>query len=380
MQKEKEIIKDIEQRKIEPSFTALSVMGGYLRGLKMRFGYLVDKIDIALSEYLYLRAIGEDPNWTRRNCVNFFNSLYYGIQATIVDNIIKPGYDAHMVGRKIFIKDTIEQAIKNGTKHIIILGGGYDPRAFLVAQAYQEKYPDLRIYELDRGSTRRIKIDALRNIPEHLGIPQPKVTELDEAAIQFNENLVCIECDFTEDNLEETLTRYGYKKGEEALVIGEGLSMYLTFGQIRQLLSSLAALFSENSQFLVSFIPFVSEISSAHQAAINSSKEEYKTSLKPEEVIPFIAEQGFQVKAKLFGESIQEAMGNHHVVELERKKPTMGKENYYLLQTDPNNEGIKTIEEVPHITFAIPPKEENKEKEVEVNEEDEKDSSTCSLM
>ncbi|KTD37476.1 hypothetical protein Lnau_0666 [Legionella nautarum] len=66
---------------------------------------------------------------------------------------------------------------------------------------------------------------------------------------------------------------------------------------------------------------------------------------------------------------------NHKAVELEQKNPRMGKENYYLLQPDPENEGIQTIDEVPDLTLVIPSPEEIIE-----NEDTNESPSTCRFM
>lgn len=372
MQDSKEVAKDIQRLKAQPSITALSVVGGFVRGLDTEYGHLFKECDLALAKHIYYSAIKADPNFIRRNLVNAFTGTFYSFQSWFLETTVKPGYDVHMVGRKKLVRDSIEQAIGEGAKHIIILGGGYDPRAFLASQ----EYPEVKFYELDRGDTRNIKIHALKNLPDHLQLSPPKVTIIDNSAVQFNDNLLCIECDFITDDLEATLTCYGYQAGEETFVIGEGLTMYLTLKNIQQLLTSLSQLFSHKSRFLVSFLPSISEIGSIHQTAINSTKEEYTASLKPEEVIPFVKEQGFQVKGKLFGEEIQIAFGNHKVVELEHKNAKMGKENYYLLQPDPENEGIKTIDEVPNLTLVMPSPEEITHKA----DADDEPSSMCRFM
>lgn len=77
----------------------------------------------------------------------------------------------------------------------------------------------------------------------------------------------------------------------------------------------------------------------------------------------------------MFGEAIQIAFGNHKVAELDHKNATMGKENYFLLQPDPENEGIKTIDEVPNLTLVMPSPEKITQKE-----DADEPSSMCRFM
>ncbi len=332
----------------QPSLTALSVIGAFARGLETYYGQWFNKIDLYLVQYIYLYAIKSDANIVRRMLMSFFHCVPYTIQSRFFDRLVSPGYDAHMVGRKKLVRDTIEQAIAEGTQHVIILGAGYDPRALLAAR----QYPHVTFYELDRGITRQIKLSALQCMPNNLNFEPVLVTELNSWAVTFNHNLFCLECDFTSNDLISVLTAYGYNAHEKTLVIVEGVTMYLTHKHVRQLLA-FNEFFSEDSQILLSFLACMPKPGSFHRIAIDSTDEQYKTVLQPQDVLSFAQLEGFYVTKKMLFECMQTAMGNNKVAALYKKNQTLSQEHYFILQKGLSKQSINNIDDVPNITFNV---------------------------
>jgi methyltransferase (TIGR00027 family) len=93
-----------------------------------------------------------------------------------------------MLVRTRFIDEHLKVAIKNGATQIVVLGAGFDSRAYRL----REVLGGARVFEVDFGPTREYK---KRRIPEVLGaLPR---------------NVVYVPIDFTRDTLKKVLERAG---------------------------------------------------------------------------------------------------------------------------------------------------------------------------
>jgi methyltransferase (TIGR00027 family) len=118
-----------------------------------------------------------------------------------------PGMYEYIVARTRYFDDIVQQALSNHTSQIVILGAGYDTRAY--------RFKDLignttKIFELDIPTTQARKMDVLKQ--HHISIP---------------EQLTFVPIDFTTQTLDAVLPRYGYEPRQKSLFVCEGLSYYL---------------------------------------------------------------------------------------------------------------------------------------------------------
>lgn len=121
-----------------------------------------------------------------------------------------------MAIRTRFIDEQMKSAVSRGIRQIVILGAGFDSRAY----RYRELLGGCRVIEVDYGPTQEFK---RRRVQDLLGGPPA--------------NLTYAPIDFTKDKLDDVLRRAGYRKGERALFIWEGVTMYLPREAVRQTLS-----------------------------------------------------------------------------------------------------------------------------------------------
>jgi methyltransferase (TIGR00027 family) len=111
----------------------------------------------------------------------------------------------HLV-RTRFIDERLEHAVRSGATQIVILGAGFDSRAYRLKQLLATT----RVIEVDYGPTQEYK---KRRVLEVLGgVPS---------------NLVYAPIDFTKEKLNDVLRVAGYRPSEKTFFIWEGVSMYL---------------------------------------------------------------------------------------------------------------------------------------------------------
>jgi len=117
-----------------------------------------------------------------------------------------PGTFSYVVSRSLAIDQVYEAALRGRISQVVILGAGFDTRAFRF-----EKLLEASVFELDLGNTQQIKQRRLNGF--HVPIP---------------ENLHFVPIDFQRDSLESRLTESGYDPSAPTLFIMEGLTMYLS--------------------------------------------------------------------------------------------------------------------------------------------------------
>lgn len=136
---------------------------------------------------------------TRRTIARLWHAL-------LTHQGLGPAY-GEVVVRTRYIDDLLERRIsKDGVRQVVILGAGYDTRAF--------RLDDLkgfaRFFELDHPATQEAKRLALARA----GVREP-------------DSMTFVPMDFAVDDLSEKLEESGYDETAETFFIWEGVTMYL---------------------------------------------------------------------------------------------------------------------------------------------------------
>ena len=126
--------------------------------------------------------------------------------------------------RTRFFDDAVTEAIAAGIGQVVIVGAGYDARAWRLAD------PRARWFEVDHPATQR---DKRRRAPEG--------------------DVAYVPCDLRHDELEDALVAAGFSAEQPAVFIIEGLTMYLTERETEELLLTLARLGAEGSRLAANF-------------------------------------------------------------------------------------------------------------------------------
>jgi methyltransferase (TIGR00027 family) len=111
-----------------------------------------------------------------------------------------------MIVRTKFVDEKLEAAVRNGATQFVILGAGWDTRAYRMPELLR----DVRIFEIDQPPTQNWK---RRRAVETLGPPPPNVTYLP--------------IDFRTQTPEQVLATAGYDPKQKTFFLWEGVTMYL---------------------------------------------------------------------------------------------------------------------------------------------------------
>ncbi len=124
-----------------------------------------------------------------------------------------------MIVRTRFIDERLEHAVRNGATQVVILGAGFDTRAY----RFRELLKNAKVFEVDSVATQEYK---KRRIETVVGTPPP--------------NLTYVAIDFNKDQLGDVLMRAGYRTSEKTFFIWEGVSMYIAEEGVRETLGAVA--------------------------------------------------------------------------------------------------------------------------------------------
>jgi methyltransferase (TIGR00027 family) len=125
-----------------------------------------------------------------------------------------------MIIRTRFIEERLEQAIRDGVSQVVILGAGFDTRAYRLTELLQLAH----VFEVDQPSTQEYKKRRIR-----------------ETGIEVPPNLTYVPVDFRHDKLGDVLKAAGYDSGQRTFFIWEGVTMYLPEAAVEETLRWVAA-------------------------------------------------------------------------------------------------------------------------------------------
>jgi methyltransferase (TIGR00027 family) len=191
-----------------------------------------------------------------------------------------PGARAAVVLRTRFIDDALMAALAEGVGQVVILGSGFDTRAYRV--------PDIeraRIFELDAPTTleiKRARIEALLgSAPSHVSM---------------------VAIDFKRDALAAALDRAEFHSREPTLFIWEGVTSYLTAAAVDATLRALATLAAPRSHLLFTYLDHAtlegrSALPGARTtiATVRHAGEPFRFGFDPAELPPYLDERGFEL-------------------------------------------------------------------------------------
>ncbi len=137
-----------------------------------------------------------------------------------------------MLVRTRYIDERMQRALEEGATQVVILGAGFDTRAYRFAEQLRGK----KIFEVDYQSTQVFKkrrlIDVFGALPDHV-----RFTEID----------------FKRDSLRDVLAAAGYERSEKTFFIWEGVSMYLSEDAVRETLRTISNHSDKGSSLVMDF-------------------------------------------------------------------------------------------------------------------------------
>ncbi len=130
----------------------------------------------------------------------------------------EPGARTSGVARTRLIDDHLAYALSKGIQQVVILGSGYDCRAYRIPECKQ-----IRVFEVDQSPVLNLKQSSLNKLLH-----------------QFPQNVTFVKTDLNIDKLEQTLIRCGYDENLPAFFIWEGVTQYLTAKAVQQTLQFIS--------------------------------------------------------------------------------------------------------------------------------------------
>jgi len=103
--------------------------------------------------------------------------------------------------RTRYIDDCLGDALRHGVKQVVILGAGFDCRAYRIPEIAQS-----RVFETDHPATQEVKKRRLGTLPSHV---------------------TYVPIDFTTDTLDAVLAAAGFRQDAQTFFICEGVTHYL---------------------------------------------------------------------------------------------------------------------------------------------------------
>src|SRR5215216_2692143 len=128
------------------------------------------------------------------------------IDSGIYERIGPPGAIAFITARERYIDDFLKTCLSEGLDQVVVLGAGFDTRAYRIAGIEQT-----RLFEVDHPATQKVKLKRLKKVID----PLPG-------------HVTFIPVDFNTQTLAERLFTSGYNEQGKTLFIWQGVTMYLT--------------------------------------------------------------------------------------------------------------------------------------------------------
>jgi methyltransferase (TIGR00027 family) len=143
-----------------------------------------------------------------------------------------PGSLGSILCRTRYIDDILKRLLDEGIDQVVILGAGFDSRAYRIDGMNQ-----VRVFEIDLPGTRKLKQMRLEQV---LGaVP---------------ENVTLIGIDFDKQNLDEGLNAAGFQEGTRTLFIWEGVTQYITAEAVDNTLKFVSTVSGAGSAIIFTYV------------------------------------------------------------------------------------------------------------------------------
>jgi len=247
-----------------------------------------------------LRAIEAEKPEDRRICYdpiardliphNFAFAISKWVITSGLYEKMAPGATAFIAVRERYIDDYLAAELATGLDQVVILGAGFDTRAYRIPGIEKT-----RIFELDTPATQELKLERLKKVVD----PLP-------AHVTF------LPVDFNTQTLAESLPASGYDEHEKTLFIWQGVTYFLTAEGVDSTLAFITHHSGSGSSVIFDYLyneifkdPNNAYAKSLRQAA-KISGEAYMFGIDGGQVEAFLAQRGFSDVHNLTLEALKE--------------------------------------------------------------------------
>jgi methyltransferase (TIGR00027 family) len=219
--------------------------------------------------------------------------LYYIAKFTLVTGYAEwrsPGVMGLLVTRSRYMDDYLSERIRDGIKQLVILGAGYDSRAY----RFEQLRDRVRVFEVDSYATQDIKkaklVKIFGELPNHVTF---------------------VPVDFTRETLEKRLAESSYDEGAKTLFIMEGVAMYLNPEAMDNIMSFVNGYSGSGSSILFDYF-YKSVIDGDEELplatatrAIIRFREKFQFGIERGQIEGYLTARGFQHIHEVNGEELE---------------------------------------------------------------------------
>jgi len=144
-----------------------------------------------------------------------------------------PGTLGAILCRTRYIDDVLTRSLKKGIDQVVILGAGFDTRAYRISGM-----DGVQVFEVDLPGTRKLKQNRIEKV---LGLVPDNVTLLG--------------MNFDQENLDEILRAGGFQNGKRTLFVWEGVTQYITEEAVRNTLEFVSGVSGAGSAIVFTYVP-----------------------------------------------------------------------------------------------------------------------------
>lgn len=191
-----------------------------------------------------------------------------------------PGALGSILCRTCYIDDALRDALRDGAEQVVILGAGFDSRAYRIPGIQRA-----RVFEVDHPDTQARKRARLSRVLD-----------------PFPAHVVFAPVDFDRENLSDALDAAGYRRGAKSFFIWEGVTGYLTAEAVDATFRFVASASPPGSRIVFTYMHRGVLDGSAHFegaaeliAFVRRAGEPFTFGLDPEELPGTLAARGLEL-------------------------------------------------------------------------------------
>jgi len=187
-----------------------------------------------------------------------------------------------VLGRHRYIDDALRRALRGPLAQVVLLGAGYDMRAYRLARWLRDR----PVFEVDHPATSRRKARIVARHADEL--PPSRVRR--------------VEVDFETQSFRDELAKAGFRERRKTFFVWEGVSMYLTRAAVKQTLETLRAMSAPGSEVVLDlwYPPDDHDLTSAARRFSSNLLallgEPVTFALHPEDAPGFFGRLGFRLR------------------------------------------------------------------------------------
>ncbi len=191
-----------------------------------------------------------------------------------------PGSLGGFLCRHRYIDDVLMRSLEQGLEQLVILGAGFDSRAYRVAGIDK-----IRVFEIDLPGARKLK-----------------QTRVEKVLGAVPDNVTLVAMNFERQKLDDVLKAAGFQKGKRTLFIWEGVTQYLTAKAVDDTLEFVTAVSGIGSAIVFTYVRRGIVDGSARPEWCNPflafaqrAGSPWKFGLESVELEQYLAERGFRL-------------------------------------------------------------------------------------